>query len=152
MKLEEAIRQKQFKDEFLKADIHIMYMASWLSMQKKKWLKPFGISWQQFNLLRILRGQHPKPAPLKLLTERMIDQMSNTSRLVEKLRVKGLVKRSTCSDDRRRLDIVITEQGLELLREASEVMESNIRRIFHHLDEKEAQQLNHLLDKIRNPN
>ena len=112
-------------------------------------LKPFNISWQQFNILRILRGRNPKPATVKLLSERMIDKMSNASRLVEKLRNKGLVERTACEEDRRQVNIVITPAGLELIAKASEAIEVNISHILQTISPKEAKQLNGLLDKIR---
>jgi DNA-binding MarR family transcriptional regulator len=88
MKIEKAINQKAFKNPHQKAHINVLYTASWLSQQNAKVLKPFQISWQQFNILRILRGMAPQPATVKLLTERMIDKTSNASRLVEKLKRK----------------------------------------------------------------
>lgn len=148
MKIEEEIKQKKFKNEFLKAEINLSFTAAWLEGKRTADLKSFGISIQQFNLLRILKGQFPKPSPLKLITERMIDKMSNTSRLVEKLRQKGLVKREICEDNRRQVDIFITEKGIELIDKASEVVESNIHSQTT-LTEKEATTLNKLLDKMR---
>ena len=124
VKLEQAIQQKQFKSEFQKAQINVLYTAAWLNQQATQSLKPYKISVQQFNILRILRGMHPEPATVKLLTERMIDKMSNASRLVEKLYQKGLVERKSCASDRRRVDIVITKKGLDLVAKASETLES----------------------------
>lgn len=148
MRIEEEIKQKKFKNEFLKAEINLAFTSAWLVSKRTTALKPFGISIQQFNLLRILKGQHPKASPLKLITDRMIDKMSNTSRLVEKLRQKDLVRREICSDNRRQVDIVITEKGVKVIEEASKEVESNIYTETN-LSEKEAQTLNKLLDKIR---
>lgn len=149
MKIEEAIQQKKFKDEFQKAQINVLYTASWIHQRTMQVLKPFNISWQQFNILRILRGMHPEPASVKLLTERMIDKMSNASRLVEKLKQKGLVERRSCKSDRRQVDVVITESGLSLLALASDAMEEQMEYIKARLTEDEASQLNELLDAMR---
>lgn len=149
MKIEEAIQQKKFKDEYHKAHINVLYTASWIHQQSLKALKPYKISWQQFNILRILRGMHPRPATVKLLTERMIDKMSNASRLVEKLKQKGLVERRACEADRRRVDVHITEKGLELLEKASQAMEEQLDPSRWQLSESEAAQLNDLLNRMR---
>ena len=126
-----------------------MYSASWLNVIEKRLLKPFSITWQQFNILRILRGQKGKPASLKLITERMIDKMSNTSRLVDKLVAKGLVERHVCPEDRRLLEISITASGLQQLQRASQVMDSGMSKLFEHVPDAELEILNELLDKIR---
>lgn len=149
MKIEQAIQQKKFRDEHHKAHINVLYTASWIHQQSLQALKPFNISWQQFNILRILRGMYPKPASVKLLTERMIDKMSNASRLVEKLKQKGLVERKACEFDRRQVDVVITQQGLDLLARASIAMEEQMDRTKDQLTREEAIQLNELLDAMR---
>ncbi len=149
MKIEEAIQQKQFKNEHLKAHINILYTASFLNQKTLQTLKPFQISPQQFNILRILRGMHPKPASVKLLTEKMIDKMSNASRLVEKLRNKGLVEREACDDDRRKVDVVITPAGLQLLEHASTAIEQMIHDYGQSITAHEALALNELLDRLR---
>lgn len=149
MKLEEAIQQKAFISEYQKAHLNILFSASWLSQHSTALLRPFGLTSQQFNVLRILRGRHPEPATVKLLTERMIDKMSNASRLVDKLLAKKLVVRSTSKADRRRVDINITEAGLELLERASNQLENGPHFTGGTLTEEEARQLNYLLDKFR---
>lgn len=148
MKIEEAIQQKKFRTEHQKLIVNVLYSASWISQSSARLLKPFGISQEQYNILRILRGVHPQPATVKMLTERMIDKMSNASRLVEKLRQKGLVERSECSKDRRRVDVCITEKGLVLLEQAGKVMGTDLE-LRVHLNEQEAEMLNALLDKMR---
>ena len=148
MKIEEEIKQPNFKDEFEKADINIMYTANWMNSKFYCVIKPFDISTQQFNILRILRGQNGKPVSLKLLTERMMDKMSNTSRLVEKMLSKDLLKRKVCPENRRQIEINLTEEGLNVCNELSKEIE-----IFRNNDlkitEKEAVELNRILDKIR---
>lgn len=149
MKIEEEIKQKKFKSVYHKAHINVLFTASWLSQNSSQLLKPYKISWQQFNILRILRGMHPEPATVKLLAGRMIDKMSNASRLVEKLKQKGYVERRVCPSDRRRVDIEITEKGLEVLDGISRVMEESLHQKMSALTAAEAEQLNSLLDKLR---
>lgn len=149
MKIEEEIQQKTFTSCYQKAHINVLFTSAWLSQHSSRVLKPYNISWQQFNILRILRGMHPKPATVKLLTERMIDKMSNASRLVEKLKQKGLVERENCIEDRRRVNVVITEEGLSLINEASQLMENQLEKRLNALTEEEANELNRILDKMR---
>lgn len=149
MKIEEAIQQKKFISEYQKAHLNILFTASWLNQRTTAVLKPYGLTWQQFNILRILRGRHPEPATVKLLTERMIDKMSNASRLVDKLLSKGLVARCTSQEDRRRVDVSITEEGLNLLARASDDLERGLNFENGNLSDQEAEALNDLLDKMR---
>jgi DNA-binding MarR family transcriptional regulator len=149
MRIEDEIQQKKFKSEYQKAHINILFTAAWLSQQNQQILKPLGISSQQFNILRILRGMHPQPASIKLLTERMIDKMSNASRLVDKLLAKDLVQRNESGADRRRVDVVITDKGLQLLEKASIAVEDSLQQEMAMLSEEEAARLNELLDQLR---
>lgn len=149
MKLEQEIQQEKFQSEYHKVHVNVLFTASWLNLQTTKLLKSYNISPQQFNILRILRGMHPEPASVKILTERMIDKMSNASRLVEKLKQKGLVEREASENDRRRVNVSITPQGLELLEKASHDIEKSIKSNLSNLSTSEASQLNKLLDKIR---
>ena len=149
MRLEEEIKQSKFKDEYHKLGVNIIYSASWMSARHLHVLKKFNLSIQQFNILRILKGRHPEPATVKLLTERMIDKMSNASRLVEKLKQKGLVERTSCPEDRRRVDIAITDEGLKIINQASRITEIEINETLSSLTDNEAKQLNNLLDKMR---
>lgn len=149
MKIQDEIRQKKFKSEYQKAHINILFTAAWLSQQTVQILKPLGISSQQFNILRILRGMHPEPSSVKLLTERMIDKMSNASRLVDKLEAKKLVQRIESGADRRRVDVFITPAGLQLIETASVAVEDRLHKDMALLSEEEAFRLNELLDKMR---
>lgn len=149
MKIEDEIQQKKFKSEYQKAHINILFTAAWLGQQTQHILKPLGISSQQFNILRILRGMHPQPASVKLLTERMIDKMSNASRLVDKLEAKELVRRSESGADRRRVDVLITAKGLSLIEKASLQVEGRLHQDMALLTDEEAARLNELLDKLR---
>ena len=149
MRIEEEIKQsKPFPNPQVKAVVNLVFTASWLEGQQTQFLKPFGISIQQYNVLRILRGQHPKPATVKLLIERMIDKNSNASRLVEKLKKKGLVERTACAEDRRRVDVRISSAGLKLIDEINEEMDEGQREVIQ-LSDEEALQLSNLLDKLR---
>lgn len=149
MTIENAIKQPEFSSAHHRSSINILYTSSWLSQQVNQVLKPYGISMQQFNILRILRGRKGKPATIKLLTQRMLDRMSNASRLVDKLDKKGLVQRAICEEDRRRVDILITDNGLEVLREASAALDNELVNIFSPLAAAESDQLSDLLDKLR---
>lgn len=149
MKLEEEIKQSKFKSEYQKLGINIVYTANWLSLLHNQHCKRFDITPEQFNLLRILRGQHPKPATVNLLIERMLNKMSNASRLVEKLRKKDLVDRKESKDDRRACDVIITNKGLALLAEMDKA-EAEWNKMMVHITEEEAEKMNNLLDKLRN--
>ena len=148
MKIEDEIQQQTFKSEYQKAHVNIIYTANWLQSTLGSMFKPFGITMPQFNILRILRGQYPKPATVNLLIERMMDKTSNASRIVDKLELKGLVSRKQCPNDRRSVDILITGEGLELLKKTDKVM-GEFRVGFEHLTVEEAAELNRLLDKVR---
>jgi DNA-binding MarR family transcriptional regulator len=148
MKIEDEIKQKQFKSEYQKAVINILFTSSWLNAANTKALRPYDITPQQFNILRILRGQFPNPATVSILQERMLDRMSNASRLVDKLKLKKLVERKECKKDRRQVDIVITEKGLTLLKDI-DLSIKNFENILDEITPKEAEELNRILDKIR---
>ena len=109
MKLEDEIKQKKFNSEFQKLAVNIIYTHSWLTYSQSKIFEQHGITLTQYNILRILRGQHPNPASVNLLKERMLDKRSDASRMVERLRVKGLVKRKICPNDRRKAEVLITD-------------------------------------------
>ena len=149
MRIEEAIKQDNFSSPKHRASINIIFTAGWLNQEAAQVLRPYDISVQQFNILRILRGQKGKPATVKLLTERMLDKMSNASRLVEKLRKKGYVERTECPDDRRRVDIHITYAGLEVCEQSSAAMDANMHRSIDKLTDEQANLLNELLDQLR---
>jgi DNA-binding MarR family transcriptional regulator len=151
MIIEEAIKQKHFQYPSQKAAINLLYSASWLGGEMKKALDPFDISWQQFNILRILKGQKEKPASLKLLTERMIDHTSNTSRLIDKLVKKELVKRISCPKDRRQVDISLTDRGHQIVKNASKAMDSQMDSVLGHMDDGALLELSDLLDRLRTP-
>ncbi|MGD9487899.1 MAG: MarR family winged helix-turn-helix transcriptional regulator [Calditrichaceae bacterium] len=148
MELEKEIKQKTFKNEYQKMIVNIMFTHGWMNSLLSNRLKKYGISPQQFNILRILRGQYPEPARVNLLKDRMLDKMSNASRLVEKLRIKGLVDRHICENDRRAVDVVITQEGLDVLKKIDE-LEKEWEKQFYTLSPDEVNELNKLLDMLR---
>ncbi len=148
MKLEDEIKQAQFKNEFNKTIINIIYTSGWLNGIIGQRLKPFGISIQQFNILRILRGQHPKPVTIQLIQERMLDKMSNASRLVEKLRIKNMIQRTTCPDDRRAANVIIIDAGLDVLKKIEE-FDKTWDHDYKKLSDSDLNILNELLDNFR---
>lgn len=148
MKLEDEIHQRQFKSEYHKLAVNILYTHGWLVSQLSAVLKPHGLTIAQFNILRILRGQQPQPATISLLQERMLDKMSDTSRLVERLRGKGLVERTADISDRRRVAVRITEHGLALLEEIGD-FEEVLEPLFASFSLGRATEVNDALDDMR---
>jgi hypothetical protein len=151
MKLEEEINQSVFKDNFHKSHVNLLFTAAWLNQKINRLLKPYDVSGQQFNILRILKGLGDNPASLKLITSRMLDKTSNTSRLVDKLIEKNMVVRIFCPRDRRQVEIRITDIGAEILQDCNEIIETNIHSaMMNNLSEMQAFQLNDLLELVRN--
>jgi DNA-binding MarR family transcriptional regulator len=148
LKLEDEIQQKKFKSETQKLVINLTYTHNWLNAHYSAMFRSSDITMQQFNVLRILRGQYPNPCSVKLIKERMLDRMSDASRIVDKLKAKGLVDRRECPVDRRSVDILITDKGLELLKSMDSIDE-NFKNVFKTLTDEEMKTLNHLLDKLR---
>lgn len=149
MKLEDEIQQKQFQSVYQKLSVNVIYTYHWLNEQLADALKSSGITVQQYNILRILRGQHPNPCTVLLLRERMLDKLSDASRLVQRLATKGLVQSSDCPNDKRRTNVLITEKGLSLLKELDKKTDRVINSLST-LNTEEAGQLSDLLDKLRN--
>lgn len=148
MSLEEDIKQEKFENEFQKVAVNILFTSSWLYNINADRLKAHDITPEQFNVLRILRGSHPKALMLAEVTCRMIDKSSNATRLVEKLRLKGLVKREICEGNRRQVDIFITDKGLAILKKI-DAEESEWIATLKNISKAEAQELNRILDKLR---
>ncbi|QNF31857.1 MarR family transcriptional regulator [Adhaeribacter swui] len=148
MKIEEEIKQRTFKDVYQKVYINLIFTAGWLQEQQAVVFKKYNITLPQFNILRILRGQYPKPATVNLLIERMLDKTSNASRIVDKLEAKELVTRHQCPNDRRTVDILITDKGLALLQQIDEAEGTQIKGL-QNISAAEAEELSRLLDKIR---
>jgi DNA-binding MarR family transcriptional regulator len=146
--IEQDIKQERFTSEFDKAAINILFTGSWLHNLNATRFKNHDITPEQYNVLRILRGSHPKTLMLADITTRMIDKSSNATRLVEKLRMKGLLKREVCENNRRQVDIIITEKGLLLLKKIDGEAEGWLETL-KNISKAEAQELNRILDKLR---
>lgn len=148
MRLEDEIQQKEFKDDYSKAIVNILFTQSYIVTKQNNFLKPYSLSPEQYNVLRILRGQNGNPITVSSIQDRMLNKMSNASRLVEKLKQKGLVLREECPADRRQVDIMITEKGLQLLNQLQEEILNQNNNLIQ-LNQQEVSQLNFLLDKLR---
>jgi len=148
MKIEDEIKQDKFKSEYQKLAINLIFTGNWINSSNAELLKPYKLTSQQYNLLRILRGQYPNPVTVNLLIERMLDKMSNASRIVDRLVKKNLVLRKSCPEDRRRVDIVITDKGMKLL-DKIDLDEAKWEKRFENLTAKEATELNNFLDRLR---
>lgn len=145
--LEKLITQKNFENEYQRGLVSLIFVGNWITSRHQQFFKRYEITMQQFNILRILRGQHPKAASINVLKERMLDKMSDVSRLVERLRKSELIERKSCEMDRRAVDVKITTKGLDLLRSIDEEL-GQLDDSFKSLNEKEVSQLNKLLDKM----
>ncbi len=150
MSLEEDIRQTTFRNEHQKGMINMIYTCNWIMERQKKILGREKITPQQFNILRILRGAYPKPISTMQIRERMLDKMSDTSRIVDRLTVKGLANKKTCVSDKRLVDIAITVKGMDIL-ERLDRRNEEMDALLRALSETEVKTLNLLLDKIRKP-
>ncbi|HLF45714.1 MAG TPA: MarR family transcriptional regulator [Chitinophagaceae bacterium] len=149
MKLEKEIHQvKPFRNNYHKAAVNLIFTGKWMIQFHSDIFKKYNLTFQQYNILRILRGQNPGTATVKLIRERMLDRMSDASRIVELLRKKKLVERSINSEDRRKMDVVITQKGLDMLQEIEKESEYMDKRLTA-LNEEEIVLLNNLLDKVR---
>jgi DNA-binding MarR family transcriptional regulator len=149
MTLEKDIKQtKPFKSQIERSLVNIMFTNNWICDRQYKLLKNHGLTIQQYNVLRILKGHHPEPITINGIIDRMLDKMSNASRLVDKLLQKGYVARSYRSDDRRACDVKITEEGLAFIKKVTSEVE-DFEESISNLNDSELEQLNSLLDKFR---
>jgi DNA-binding MarR family transcriptional regulator len=148
MRIDDEIQSSNFEDNYHKAVININYTEGWLRDAFRCKFEKHNLTQQQFNILRILRGQYPKPATVNLLKERMIDKMSDASRIVDRLVQKGLVSRCTNNKDRRAVDIRISDIGMETLAKMDLEFKTN-EFLKNNLTPEEAAQLSDLLDKLR---
>lgn len=149
MKLEKEIHMTRFESSEQRTWLNLLITANRTVAAMGYIFKKFGISEQQYNVLRILRGLYPDSGNLFEIRERMIDKSSNATRLVEKLRQKGLVDQKICEKNRRKVDIKITDKGMNLLSEMNPEMSNSISRLFVHLNDAEIQELDRLLEKFR---
>ena len=145
-RIEEEIKQTKFTSVHQKAVLNLIYTSNWLQTKQKEFFKTFGITGQQFNILRILKGQYPKSISGTDIKGRMLDRNSDVSRLLDRLLAKKLISKHTCPNDKRASDVLITDEGLSLLAEINKT-----RKQDHvlSLSEEEAAALSNLLDKAR---
>jgi DNA-binding MarR family transcriptional regulator len=147
MGIEQDIQQPNFRNEFQKMGINLLFTANWLNEQIGKMLSEEGVTQQQYNILRILRGSATPLSTLKI-RERMLDKMSDTSRIVDRLIAKELVVKNTCEKDKRLVDITLSPKGLDLVDQLDQFNE-RIDALLKGINESEAQMMNQILDKIR---
>ncbi len=148
MEIEKEIYNKKFEDNHQKVVVNLIYTYGWITNLLRLKLNKHSITLQQYNILRILRGQYPNPATVNILKERMLDKMSDASRIVERLVQKDLVKRCVSNKDRRAVDILISQKGLDILQKLdNEVSLKNM--LSKNMSDEEAHALSGLLDKMR---
>ncbi|HOZ78969.1 MAG TPA: MarR family transcriptional regulator, partial [Ferruginibacter sp.] len=150
MGIENDINQRKFRSEYQKAIVNLIYTYNWTTERLKNIFDKEEVTMQQFNILRILRGSE-KPLSTLQIRERMLDKMSDTSRIVDRLVIKGLVKKEVCASDKRLVDVTITEKGQHLLQKL-DAFEPDMEALVNALTEEEATTLNNLLDKLRQSN
>jgi len=146
--IEKLIAIRSFTSDHHKSLVSLIFVGNWIISKQQAFFRKYDITMQQFNILRILRGQHPKSASINTLKERMLDKMSDVSRLVERLRKADLVERKSCEADRRAVDVKISPKGLQLLKVIDEEIYTLEDMVKSSLTEKEVGQLNKLLDKM----
>jgi len=148
VKLEEAIKSNRFTSEVHKAGLNILYTAWWLKTLASKELKEYGLTHEQYNVLRILKGKHPEQMCVRDIAQRMIEKNSNVPRIIDRLELKKLVKRSTSPNDKRETAIMLTPAGINIL----EIATTKVNKVFENtviMEESSASTLNKLLEKIR---
>ena len=150
MTIETAIQSIHPMAITTKSVINIMYTSRMVEESIQNLLKEYDLTMPQYNVLRILRGQNGNPSNLSTLQERMIDKSSNTTRLVDKLIKKGWVRRQVCANNRRKIEMFVTEAGLQTLKVLDPLTEENNKKMLNNLTDTELETLNNLLDKLRN--
>ncbi len=150
MRIEDIIKSNVTMDDAKKVVLNIMVTQNVVTEKFNEVLKPYDLSGEQYNVLRILRGQKGNPANMCVIQERMIAKNSNTTRLIDKLLLKNLVTREVCPENRRKIEVLITEKGLELLEELDPKVLENEKLFAENLNQKELVELNTLLEKYRN--
>ncbi len=149
MKIEQVIKTSSTLDFPTKTVINLMYTTRIMEEAVSSVLKEYDLTTPQYNVLRILRGQKGTPASLSCIQERMVDKNSNTTRLVDKLIKKSFADRRICPHNRRKVEIIITESGLDLLKKLDPVTRDTNAKMLENLTKKEIETLNNLLDKLR---
>jgi DNA-binding MarR family transcriptional regulator len=148
MGIDKDIQQAKFRNPYQKAAVNLIYTVGWMRDKTKLIFDAEEITLQQFNILRILRGSYPHPLSTLQIRERMLEKMSDTSRIVDRLLIKGLVKKLPCKNDRRLVDVIISDKGKKLL-ERLDTRQDEIDGVLGNLSENDANILSNLLDKIR---
>ena len=148
MSIEKDIQQPKFRNEYHKTVVNLIFTYNWITEKTKQFFEKGDITSQQYNILRILRGAG-KPLSTLQIRQRMLDKMSDTSRIVDRLVKKELVQKVICKTDRRLVDVTITDTGMQLLDRLDSYNEQ-MDAMLGSLSEEEAKMLNQLLDKIRN--
>lgn len=148
MQLQKEISISGFESLYQQAVVNVVFTSGWCNEQMKQLLAPYDITNQQFNILRILRGQYPNPSTINLLKSRMLDKMCDASRIVDRLVQKELVLKEVNTEDKRAVDIIISKKGLQLLTQMDHEVDLSAMAS-NTLTEQEADQLNFLLDKLR---
>jgi DNA-binding MarR family transcriptional regulator len=148
MKIEDEIKQPKFRDAYQKAVINLLYTANWAQSKNQEFFKQYGITAHQFNILRILKGQHPNSISATEIKSRMLDKNSDVSRMLDRLIAKNLILKRTCPKDKRAFDVLITDEGLTVLSSMDKFLPEADRVL--NLTEEEALHLSDLLDKCRN--
>jgi DNA-binding MarR family transcriptional regulator len=148
VQLQKEVKTSKFENVFQQALVNVIFTYHWSNQKVKDILTPYDITTQQYNVLRILRGQYPSPATVNLIKNRILDKMSDTSRIVDRLIQKGFAEKSVNSYDKRAVDIIISDKGLALLKKMDKEIDFS-QFIAPNITAGEAEQLNMLLDKMR---
>jgi len=149
MTIEEVIKSTVKMDNAKKVILNIMYTQNVIQDRFSELMKPYDLSGEQYNVLRILRGQKGNPANMCVIQERMLAKTSNTTRLVDKLLLKDYVTRNVCPDNRRKIEVTITQKGLDVLKELDPKVDAHEREFASNISPEELELLNHLLEKYR---
>ena len=150
MKIEDVLKSTVPMDNSKKIILNILYTQNVITENFNEILKPYDISGEQYNVLRILRGQKGNPANMCMIQERMLAKTSNTTRLVDKLLLKELVTRKVCPENRRKIEVLITQKGLDVLKELDPKVTQHEESFSKNLNAEEINLLNQLLEKYRN--
>lgn len=149
MKIEEAIKQRRFTDNYQKAIINLLYTGNWVRDEQILLLKQYDILPQHFNVLRIIKGRHPEPISPGEIKEVLIDKSNDLTRLLDKLERKGLIKRRLCPANRRKMDVTLSLKGIKLTEDTTKSIEPFAKGLKGRITDKEAEMLSKLLDKMR---
>jgi len=149
MTIEEVIKSTVMMDNAKKVILNIMYTQNVIQDRFSELMKPYDLSGEQYNVLRILRGQKGNPANMCVIQERMLAKTSNTTRLVDKLLLKDYVTRNVCPDNRRKIEVTITQKGLDVLKDLDPKVDAHEREFASNISPEELELLNHLLEKYR---